>query len=186
MSNPAEWFENHPLFFKELGSGFFWTVQVAAFLAYRGLDVKISERGVRDYVGQTDKYKKMVSFWCEGAPVDVKSRSETFYRPADFRYPQIFVNEVENFRAKTVKPEFIVCVSQATGSMIVLDVPGTCTAWKIRADRDSVRETKKERITAHRDLWVPAATWVTRMQKRKAAAVHAARPASNRPPLLGS
>ena len=176
--NPPEWYENDPLFFQELSSGFLWEAQVCSFLSSHDFQVRPSGRGVRTHVGATTKYREMVSLWCEGVPIHVKGREEVFYQPASFPFDGVFIDEVQNFDAKNPRPEYVICVSKLTGSMLVLDVAATRSHWTTRTDRDSVRGTYKTRYVCHQDLWQPMYVFLLIMRRRKEAAERAARIAS--------
>lgn len=130
-SNPSfigekiqKWFQNKPLFKRELEQGLYWEDRVAEYLEAWGFSVfrpQTLVEGIEDDESRRavlSQYGDLIVGGRDGIHIEVKSRRVRFTGPEDYPYPTAYVDTLGSQRARgDVKPVYVV-VSQLTGGMV--------------------------------------------------------------------
>jgi len=160
------WIENDRLFFDEAKGGQRWQEYVARFLGRCGLDATSAPLMLRKDIDDAWKFRDTHDIWCEGLPIEVKSRKVRFTTPDDFPYPTIFVDTVKKWEGREWKPFAYICISTMTGRMICL--PGyQSDGWNQERRRDATRDYDDWFYSAPREQWRPIERLVTAIAKYK-------------------
>lgn len=127
-----DWSQNDELFLKELEEGHAWQSYPALFFKLHGLKVEVPRLTIRENIEEADKWKNSIDLFVEDVPFENKSRNEEFTYSGDFPYETIFVDTVEGYDAKEVKPYGYIMVSKPTGCLLWLpsSTPGKWTKEK--------------------------------------------------------
>ena len=151
------WRDNDKLFFAEARKGHKWEQHIAAQLAAAGLDVTVGALTFRESIEKAHEYLDQQDVYVTSPGglrllVECKSRDLSFTTPGTFPYEDIMVDTLSSWEAKSTKPDFYLCASQRTGSIIVL--PGsTRDLWGERRTFDRVRKIWDVWLTADREMW---------------------------------
>lgn len=135
------WIEDEAYFKAQCETGKSFERFVAEKLTKAGVsDVIHTDDGFRESVGEIAKFTKMSGdLKIKGWPFEVKSRTENFRSPADWRYWPMFVDTLGSYEQKKVKPIGYIFVSQHTGALLAVSTH-TRKHWKIREKFDHKRQ----------------------------------------------
>lgn len=92
---------------------------VAAKLSKHGIQVEVQDDGIRESVSQISGYTKTSGdLKIKGWPFEVKSRNLRFTKPFDFPHWPMFIDTVQSYESKLIKPRGYIFVSQPTGALM--------------------------------------------------------------------
>lgn len=149
-----DWRQNDDLFFQECLTGHFWERYVGLFLSKQRLDVQLGEQTLRENIEEAEAYADQVDLVCQGANLEIKSRSLLFTSPSDLPFPDMIVDTVSGWEKKSPEPDFVVAISQLSGAMVYLPTT-TRSRWERRRAYDRVRRIEGLFYFASRELWSP-------------------------------
>lgn len=130
--DPAKsWIEDEDYFRAQCELGRRFEQLVAERLRALGIeDVVCLDDGFRESVEDIHKFTKTSGdLKIKGWPFEVKSRTESFKTPKDWKFWPMFVDTVGSYEQKKVKPVGYIFVSQETGRLMAVST-STKSSWK--------------------------------------------------------
>jgi len=114
------WIEDEAYFRDQCATGKSFEKFVVEKLIAAGIaDVEHEDAGFRKDISEIHKFTKSSGdLKIKGWPFEVKSRSENFQTPEDWRFWPMFVDTVSSFDKKLVRPTGYIFVSQSTGALM--------------------------------------------------------------------
>lgn len=113
------WIEDYEYFREQCLIGKEFERFVAAKLKLHGLSVEVQDDGIRESIDQISGFTKTSGdLKINGWPFEVKSRNVRFTEPFDFPHWPMFVDTVQSYESKLVKPRGYIFVSQPTGALM--------------------------------------------------------------------
>jgi hypothetical protein len=114
------WIDDEAYFKDQCDIGKSYEKRVAQRLIEAGVENVLHEdAGFRKSRGEIAKFTKTSGdLKIKGWPFEVKSRTESFMTPEDWRYWPMFVDTVTSFDKKLVQPRGYIFISQITGALM--------------------------------------------------------------------